>query len=141
MGTPLTGFIVSAACVALLLAVYRIEESRGRRFAEYVREHLDFAVLKTQHVLHVFFGTFTRGIVRSSVHYIFHTLLSGFLAFLAGIESAVKEALRSNRALARRSAKERKTRNKLDEVALHKIEVALSEEEKRRHREKHLNGQ
>lgn len=140
MGTPLMGLLVSAAIVALLLAIFRVEESRGRRFAEYVREHFDFAVLKSQHALHVFFGTFSRGVVRQSLHFIFHTLLTGLLAFVSGIEFTVKEALRSNRALARRSQRERKTRNKLDEIALHKIEVALSEEEKRRHKEKHLNG-
>jgi hypothetical protein len=47
---------------------------------------------------------------------------------------------RSNRMLAKKSDKERTQRNKLEEVALHKLEVALTEEEKRIRKRQSIEG-
>jgi len=74
------------------------------------------------------------------MHYFFHTVLSAALGFLVGLERSVKTLLQSNKSLARKTQQERTVRNKLEEVALHKMEVALTDEEKRNHREKSLNG-
>ncbi len=140
MSTPLIGFLVSSFCIVILILLFRYERIRGRRFFEYARERADFMILKVQHGFHVVIGALSGGVVRQTLHFLFHAVLTAVLGFLSGVENRIKEVSRTNRALAKRSLRERTTRNKLDEIALHKIEVALSEEEKKRHREKHLNG-
>lgn len=140
MRDPLTGLIASVVFLVVLVTLFRYERKRGRRFAEYVRERADFAVLKIAHAIRMFVGVLGGGVVRQTLHYLFHAALSAVLGLLTLFQNGVREIMRSNRALARRSLKERTTRNKLDEIALHKIQVALSEEEKRRHKDRHLNG-
>ncbi len=140
MSAPLTGFLISGFFVVMLVLLFRIERNRGRRFLEYARGRADFAILKVEHSVRMFVGALSGGVVRQTLHYLFHAALTAVLSFLRGIENRVKDVSRTNRALAKRSQRERTTRNMLDEIALHKIEVALSEEEKKRHREKHLNG-
>ncbi len=140
MSTPLIGFLVSGFCIVILVLLFRYERVRGRRFFEYARERADFVVIKAEHGIHVALGALSGGVVRQTLHFLFHAVLTMVLGFLRGMEDRIKDVSRTNRALAKRSLRERTTRNKLDEIALHKIEVALSEEEKKRHREKHLNG-
>jgi hypothetical protein len=140
MSVPLIGFIATSVFALLLILLFRYERKRGRRFFEYGRERADFVVLKIEHGLRMLLSALSGGVIRQTLHYLFHAVLTGALGILHGIENRVKEISRTNRALAKRSLRERTTRNKLDEIALHKIEVALSEEEKKRHREKHLNG-
>jgi len=55
-------------------------------------------------------------------------------------ERAVRNIMRTNKTLARSAERERATRTKLEEVALHKIEVALSDKERAVHKERALNG-
>jgi hypothetical protein len=73
-------------------------------------------------------------------HYFLHTFLTGAIATLSGLEDKLRTTLRANRALAKRSDTERSEMNKLDEIALHKMEIALSEEEKRIRRRQSLEG-
>lgn len=140
MHEPFFGMLISASVVLLFVLLFRHERMRGHRYCTYVRERVDFMILKLEHSIRTSCCTFTGGVLRQIFHYLFHTLVSGMLAFLKGVETALKDALRTNRTLARRSQRERMVHNKLDEIALHKIEIALSEEQKRVRREEHLNG-
>lgn len=137
---PLLGMSISGAIVLLLVFLYRYEARRGTRLYASLRVHIDFWILKMDHLFQKFFKRASRDIIRQVLHYFFHSIFSFVLMLLERIERGIKEVLRSNRSLARKSHRERTTRNKLEEIALHKMEVALSEEEKRKHKEKHLNG-
>ncbi len=48
--------------------------------------------------------------------------------------------MRVNKTLAKNAERESETRTKLEEIALHKVATALSEEEKKAHKDKMLNG-
>ena len=55
-------------------------------------------------------------------------------------EDAIQNIIRVNKTLAKNAERESDTMNKLEEIALHKLEHALTEDEKRAHLEKTLNG-
>lgn len=140
MTAPLTALIISLGIFFSLFSLFRFEKNRGKRLLKNVREHLDFLILKTTHAFLKFFRGAGRSVVRQVAHYFFHTLLRALLAFIARIEKFLKNLMRSNRVIANKSERERTERNKLEEIALHKMEVALSDVEKRRHKERSLNG-
>jgi len=79
-------------------------------------------------------------VIRETLQYFFHTILRGSIGTLRVLEERLKSILRRNRSLAKKSDIERKERNTLEELALHKMEVALSEKEKRIRRQKSLEG-
>ena len=74
------------------------------------------------------------------MHYFLHTSLTGTIASLSVLVDRLRTIAQTNRTLAKKSDQERSQMNKLEEVALHKIEVALTEEEKRVRRRKSLEG-
>jgi hypothetical protein len=84
--------------------------------------------------------TWGRYFIRQIIHYFVHTFLTGVVGGLSRIEKSLTAIARSNRALARTSERERSSMSKLEEVALHKMEVALTDEEKRIRRKKSLEG-
>jgi DNA integrity scanning protein DisA with diadenylate cyclase activity len=139
MSDPLWGLLLSATLLVVVIIVLRHERATGVRSGRYVREHTDFYILKASHAVRQFFRSFGRGIVRQTAHYLLHTVLASFLQLFERGEQVVKTTMRSNRAIARRVQKERATRNKLEEIAIHKMEVALSDDEKRVRRTKMLN--
>jgi hypothetical protein len=140
MSDALTAVFLSLAAVLLLEFLFRVERAWGRRFFSFAREHLDYYLLKIAHAFLKFYRSLSRDVLRQIVHYFFHTLLKRILELLGATERKVKDIMRSNRSFAKRSEHERATRNKLEEIALHKMEVALTDEEKRRHKEKSLHG-
>lgn len=140
MLVPILCTLLSVVFLTALLVLFRYERNTGARIGDTTRRHIDFWVLKVQHVLHVRVQRAGKYILRQIVHYFVHTLLSGMLSFIVSLEKSITTLLQSNRALARKTHRERVVRNSLEEVALHKLEVALSEEEKRHHKEKALNG-
>ncbi len=140
MNDPLTAFITSAIVLGFVVILFRIERRRGRRFFGGLRSHVDFWFLKIRHVFNVRLRNWGRYFIRQVGHYFLHTFLTGAIATLSGLEERLRTTLRANRAFAKRSDKERSEMNKLDEIALHKMEVALSEEEKRIRRRKSLEG-
>jgi len=140
MQEPLLTLFLSIGAIFALSFLFRMERERGRRLFAFTRGHFDYWLLKVGHALRKFYRGTGRHALRQIARYFFHTLLMGVLTFLERGETRVKHLMRSNRTLAKKSEREGATRNKLEEIALHKMEVALSEEDKRRHKEKSLRG-
>ncbi len=131
-----------ASCGVLLILVFLFlkESRRGARFFEGGRVYLDFWILKVRHILGVRFRRWGQYMIRQVLQYLLHTFLRGTIESLALAEERLRGLLRSNRTLAKKSDVERTTKNKLEEIAIHKMEVALSEKEKRIRRQQSLEG-
>jgi hypothetical protein len=140
MITPLISLFASLLLLGLTLILFSFERKRGLRFLTGFRSHLDFNLLKLRHTWNVGIRNWGRYFIRQVIHYFFHTLLTGTINGLTALEERLKTVARTNRALARKSERERSSLNKLEEVALHKLEVALTEEEKRIRRKQSLEG-
>ena len=131
---------ISSLALLFLVILFRGEHSRGKRFLGGFRSHLDFWLLKVRHTFNVRFRNWSRFFIRQIIHYFLHTFLTGAIATLDTLEERLKNIARSNRVLAKKSDKERSEINKLEEVALHKLEVALTEEEKRIRKRESIEG-
>lgn len=140
MTPQLTAVLVSAGVLAVTLAIFSKEERRGKRYFENTRTHIDFWLLKIRHTFNVRLRAWGRYFVRQIIHYFVHTFLTGTLRGLAQIEKTITAIARSNKALAQKSERERSSTNKLEAIALHKMEVSLTEEEKRVRRKRSLEG-
>lgn len=140
MSIPLVGIMVSSMSIFLLSILFHAEKKRGRRFLEPVRLMFDQVVARVGAVSDRLFEHMTGDVVRQILHFLLHTVLMVIFNFLKQCEAYVENLLRSNRILAGKVKRERSTRNKLDEIADHKVSVALTEEEKRIRKEMSLNG-
>lgn len=140
MNTVELGLLVSAVIVVFLIFLFRFEAKRGLRIADRIRTRLDFFVLQIVHSVHVSARLFFRKVLKQSVHFIVHTLLISILSTIKSFERRVTHMMRSNKSRAISSERKSKERNKLEEIAIHKLEVALSEEEKEKHKEAVLQG-
>lgn len=140
MSTLLTVFLVSVLFVLSLALLFRIEGKRGRRFGEHLRIRTDFIVLKATKYVHSALNYTGRDFIRQVAHYLFHTILRSVLEFTKRAEKGLRNVMRINKTLAKRAERESTTRTKLEEIALHKVETALTEDEKRVRREKELRG-
>ncbi len=135
-----TGFFVSVGVLLFLSILFRYEAKRGVRFFEGIRTHIDFAVLKVSHALHRVTRFFGRDLIRQIFHYVFHTFLRAILLFVKKSEHGLRNVMRVNKTLAKNAERESASLSKLEEIALHKVSSALTEEEKRKHKAKVLSG-
>ncbi len=133
-------FATSFFVLVVLVVLFNREKKRGDRFLGGVRSHVDFWILKLKHTLFVQFRPWSQYVIRQIMQYLFHTFLRGIIRSLSSLEERLKFVLRTNKTLAKKTEAERTVRNKLDEIALHKLEVALSEKEKRIRRKNSLEG-
>lgn len=140
MPTPLTSLIVSLIILTVFVLLFAHENRRQRRYLGGLRAHIDFWLLKIRHWWNVGMRTWGRYFIRQIIHYFLHTFLTGTIASLSVLVDRLRTIARTNRTLAKKSDQERSQMNKLEEVALHKLEVALTEEEKRIRRRKSLEG-
>jgi hypothetical protein len=134
------GFVASVALGFFLIILFRHEHKKGRRFADRTRRHADFLVLQVSHSFHKGLQYVGRDALRQTFHYVFHTVLSLVLRLIKQSENGLREAIRSNKTIARNAERESATLSKLEEIALHKIASALTEEEKKAHKDKTLQG-
>lgn len=135
-----TGLLISGAFVALCGALFSFEARRGARVLPHMRHHADYFVLRSMHRIRHVIHYLTVHVVRQVAHYSFHLVLSGALTLMRKGERAVRDIMRTNKTLARSAERERASRTKLEEIALHKMENALSEKERAIHKERALNG-
>ncbi len=140
MIVPFVSLIASSVALILVVGLFSHEQRRGVRYLGSTRAHTDFRLLKIRHAWNIGIRNWGRYFIRQVIHYFFHTLLTGTIHGLVALEDRLKSVARTNRALARKSEKERTSMNKLEEVALHKMEVTLTDEEKRVRRQKSLEG-
>ncbi len=141
MGFIATGLLISSVFVAALAALFTFEGRRGERVLPKVRRHADYLVLRSAHGIRHVVQYLTVHVVRQIAHYSLHLVLSSALAVMRTGERAVRNIMRTNKTLARSAERERASRTKLEEIALHKMEVSLSEKERAIHKERALNGQ
>lgn len=140
MITLLTVFLTSVFSVLAFALLFRVERIRGKRFGEHLRIRADFVVLKATKYVHTALNYTGRDFIRQVVHYFFHTILHSVLEFTKRAEKGLRNVIRINKTLAKRAERESVTRTKLEEIALHKVATALTEDEKRIRREKELRG-
>lgn len=140
MSSYITGLVVSTLLSILLLMLFKHEEQTGVRYGAQIRIRFDYLVLRVAHSFHRIIDAISRDSARQIFHYILHTLLKLVLHVNKRWENGVRNMMRVNKTLARDAERERTTRNKLEEIALHKIKYALTEDEKKKHRDKMLQG-
>lgn len=133
--------LISGLTVVFLVFLFSVESKRGTRFGESVRVHADFWVIKVSHACSIVVSVFRRDFLRQVFHYIFHTFLKWVLVKVRNTEDRVKSAMRTNKILARNAERESAVRTKLEEVALHKASITLSDEEKQKVKDKMLHGE
>lgn len=134
------GLIVSASIVVALLFLFSYEERRGARYGERIRGVGDVLVT----TIGAYISRAYRGVgsnsIRQALHYVVHTILRLILAFNAYWDKRLRTMMHVNKMYARDAERERTVRSKLEELALHKSKYALTEEEKRQHKDNVLNG-
>ena len=134
------GLIASLAIVVVLALLFAFERRRGSRFFPRMRQELDHAVLRLVRTFRAGLRYVAVHVVRQVGHYSFHVILAGALALMKRGERAVRSVMQTNKTLAKTAERERATRSKLEEIALHKIETTLSEKERAARKEQALNG-
>jgi hypothetical protein len=134
------GLLISASLALVLALLFAYENKRGVRFAEPARKRFDYAVLTVLHSMHTGTHFFITHVLRQVFHYSFHLILTFTLKLMKRSEHALRVVMRTNKTLARTAERESETRSKLEEIALHKIAVSLTEEEKKAVRHKTLKG-
>ncbi len=102
--------------------------------------YADFLVIKLSHRLSQLGVLISRDFLRQIIHYLFHNVLRYLIARIRKIEERLRRVMHANKVLAKNVEREGMVRSKLEEVALHKVAHALTEEEKRKVKEKTLNG-
>lgn len=140
MDSVLIGFLASVLLAVVFVFLFSYEERTGKRLLGRARAYADVAVVETSRAIRRVLRFIGRDLIRQFGRYLYHQALRGILAFTRRFEETLRNAIRTNRTLARTSDEEREVRSKLEEVAYHKATVALSEEEKRQHRERMLEG-
>ena len=133
MQTALITLGVSLGVLLLLVLLFTKEERRGSRFAEALRKHVDTGVLALYAFCSYITQPFRRDTMRHSLHYFFHRALKRTKQALRSVESRVDVLLRTNKALAKKVSTESSSR--LQEIAAHKKESALSPAEKKKQKE------
>lgn len=140
MSTVSLGLIISLSVTLFLVFLFRYERRVGRRVGERTRARVDFYVLKTTYTLHKTLRRMGKDMALQILHYLFHSFLRLVLYVVHKFDAGLRAMMQVNRTLAKRAERESVTRSKLEEIALHKAETALTEEEKRAHKEKILSG-
>ncbi len=134
------GLCVSVLVVSMLGMLFSYEKRTGVRFLNGFRTSFDFLVLRCAYAIHTTSRRIGSHLIRQIFHYIFHTLMGLILACIRRCEHGLQNMMRANRTLAKSAERDSLNRSKLEEIALHKVASALSEEEKHAHKEKMLNG-
>jgi hypothetical protein len=135
-----TGLIASILSLFLLSLLFLYEERKGVRFLGKLRVYADIVVLKTTRAVHSMLRFVGRDFVRQVFHYASHQVLRFILFLIRRVEEALRNAIRVNKTLAKSVEEERDTRTKLEEIAFHKAANALSDEEKKEHKDRMLQG-
>lgn len=130
---------VSGSVLMLLAFLYRIEESRGRRFFPRMRSGFDqFVVWLYTGLSHVS-KMLGRDTIRHTIHFVFHQGLKMLRNIFRLLERKTDQLLRANKELAKRTlTQEGGVRTKLEEMGHHKLDTALTQRERRVRKEKSI---
>jgi len=133
------GLCISFFLTCMLLALLSYERRHGVRFLHTLRTKLDFFVLRSAYALHTLSKRLGGSLIRQIFHYLFHTCIGLIRALIRRFDRALRNVMHVNKTLAKTAARDSRNRSKLEEIALHKVASALSEEEKRIRKDKVLN--
>lgn len=132
MSAPLIGFLISGGILAGLFALFQFEARRGARVLARVRENFDELCVRTGRLSARVGRYVSRDIIRQTVLYLFHIILTLVLQLVRTLERYVHIVQRFTHAHAHRAREERRQRTIFDEIAEHKASVTLSETERRK---------
>jgi hypothetical protein len=143
----MTSILTFAAFNVLALIVFgrifTLELRRGHRFfATGPRAFLDQCITVVSARVGRFYTYISRYVITLSWYYSLHALLKVILKFLAGTYTAVEALFHHNRKRARKIRIERKReQSHLSLIAEHKVETALTPDQKVKLKEKALRGE
>lgn len=140
MTFALSGLLGSLVISLTLIILFHYESVIGRRFGERWRVRADFYILKIKYSLHKSYRRISNDLLKQICRYLFHMVLKLSLLCVTKVEKWLRENIHANRTLAKYADRENATKSKLEELTLHKAEIALTEEEKKMHRERSLEG-
>ena len=122
------------ALLALLMLLFRVEESQGRRIIlGGVRNFLDRVVLYVAFIFSRFLSLVGIGVLHDVLHTALQKILNGVIRILTHIETRLLKIQRRNRVIAEKVRNENEASH-LSQIATYKEEMALSEAEKRKRR-------
>jgi hypothetical protein len=122
--------------------LFTLETRAGRRFMfPTLRYALDNVIVTIAKAIHSFFVYIVKYVITLSWYYSLHAFLAVTLKFLAGIYYVVENITHRNRDKARKIRQERKnsTRSHLDVLTDHKDDTKLSEQQKKKLKDKAIN--
>jgi len=125
----------SAAVLGALLVLFTVEERRGERvILRRIREFFDTVVVAVSTQIARFFGHIGTGAFQATIHFFIHRLLARLIRLLTAFESYLARLQRRNKRIAR-VIQHSDHHTHLHEIAHHKEETSLSDEEKRQRRQ------
>lgn len=140
MSAYLVGFFVSAAISVGFLVLFAHEERTGRRRLASLRSRFDIFIIEASRACGKFFSLLGKDSLRQIFHFALHKVLQFALYINKRWETTVRHMMHTNKTLAQGAELERTTRNKLEEIALHKMKHSLSDDEKKKRKDAVLKG-
>ena len=142
---PLALIIAGVSFVLLVLfgLLFSREQKVGKRlFLPTVRFALDNAIFSVSHSIHQFFVYITKYVITLSWYYSLHAFFQVTLKSLAGIYYIVERLTHHNRDRARKIRQERKRgiRSHLEVLTDHKDDTKLTEQQKKKIKDKAINA-
>ena len=141
MLAPLALTCITAGMTLGVIAALRREEERGYRFFEQVRIRIDFLAVRIHNWMGHQMPHLDNQFLRQLFHYLTNKVLSVLLGAIKRIEKFVLRAIQFNRQKAKKARTLYAHNSHLGEIAEHKKNASLSEEEKHARREAALNGE
>ena len=142
--TALIAFLTSVAVLVTLILITQKERRRGRRFfAAGLRNWLDNVFDRLGLSLTRGWDHFVRYMIRLNWYYSLHSLLRAWLRFLVAVYTYFEDIFERNRRRTKRLRAEKKrlrADSHLEQIAKHKTAMALTEAEKRRLKQRELEG-
>lgn len=138
--------IIAATSFILLISLGRLftlEKRAGKRYVlPTLRFALDNLIVAIATTVHRFFVYVTKYIITLSWYYSLHAFLQVTLKFIAGIYYVIENFTHRNRDKARKIRQERKqsTRTHLEVLVDHKDETQLTEQQKKKIKDKAINA-
>jgi hypothetical protein len=144
MGISLPLIVAGTSFVLLVIfsRLCTLEKKAGRRFIlPTVRFALDNLIVSITTSVHRFFVYVTKYVITLSWYYSLHAFLGVTLKFLASIYYMVENITHRNRDKARKIRQERKqsSRTHLEVLVDHKDETKLTEQQKKKLKDKAIN--
>lgn len=139
---PLIIASISFTLLVILSKLFALETRAGKRFVmPSVRFALDNAIVAFADAIHRFFVYVTKYVITLSWYYSLHAFLQVILKFLASIYYVVENITHRNRDKARKIRQERKqsSRTHLEVLVDHKDETKLTEQQKKKLKDKAIN--